>query len=115
MDNAIELICDLHKRDGVIPIGKMTDLWHRRVDDQWAIWVNGQMQSVKTKPTPGSPGGHPVDPGDVYVEFNGWPCGIFSMITGEGTLAAGKIANYETFCAALRRAIAPADKDSPAA
>ena len=105
-DNAIDLICDLHKHDGVIPIGKMTDLWHRKLDDRWAIWVNGQMKPVETKPTDGSPGGHPVEPGDCYVEFNGWPAGLFSMITGEGTIAAGGLANYQTFCGALKAAMA---------
>jgi hypothetical protein len=99
--NAIALICDLHKADGVEPIGRMRGAWFRRIDNHWSIWVNGQMTAQA-----GGPGGDvSIPPGECYVEFNGWPAGIFSMLTGEGELAAGELANYGSFCAALQSAV----------
>ncbi len=98
--NAVALICDLHKKDGGPPVGKLPGLWHRKVDRRWSIWVNGHMEPMKMD------GRIAIAPGDCYVEFNGWPAGSFSMIHGEGVLAAGAAANYETFCAALKNAIA---------
>lgn len=96
--SSIQLILDLHKADGAIPVGEMDGLWNRKLSDEWEIWVNGQLGTMKT------PEGVDVGPGDCYVEFNGWPTGIFSLITGEGEIAAGSIANYDTFCLALREA-----------
>lgn len=99
-EDALELIFQLHQRDGVLPVGKMPGLWERRLDDRWTFWINGQLEPVRT------PTDFNLRPGECYVEFNGWPAGILSMITGEGYIAAGSLANYQTFCEALRRAIA---------
>lgn len=104
--NAVELICQLHKLDKAVPIGRLLKPWHRKIDERWQIWVNGQM-----KPQKGGPGGDiDIHPGDCYVEYNGWPAGSFSMIHGEGLLAAGSEANYQTFCDALQSAINPIEQ-----
>ncbi len=100
VSNAVKLICELHKADGAVPIGRMKELWYRKLDDHWQFWINGQIKDMPNED------GVPVSPGDVYVKFNGWPAGSFSMITGDGILAAGTLANYDTFCEALRAAIA---------
>lgn len=99
LENAALLICELHEKDGAVPIGKMDKPWFRKIDDRWSIWVSGQ-----TKPADNG-NGVEILPGDVYIEFNGFPAGIFSMIRGDGMLAAGELANYETFCDALRAAV----------
>lgn len=99
-DDARQLICDLHKRDGATPIGKLPGVWHRVLDSSWQIWVNGHMQPMKGGPT----NDIEIHPGDCYVEYNGWPAGSFSVIHGTGIIAAGECANYETFCEALRNA-----------
>ena len=98
--DARELIFEIHKRDGIPGIGKLPGLWERTLDSRWKFWVNGHMETLKTlgKETP-------VHPGDCYVEFNGWPAGIFSLITGEGVICAGTEGNYENFCKALRAAV----------
>ena len=83
-----------------MPLNKMPGLWHRKLDEHWAIWVNGKTTTQST------PDGAAVDPFHCYVEFNGWPAGILSVPTGQGAIAAGKLANYETFCDALKAAIA---------
>ena len=93
---AIELILAIHKNDGAAPIAKLDKPWERKVDDKWTFWVNGQMELSKL------PTGAEIQPGECFVEFNGWPAGLFNIITGEGTLAVGAVANYETFCDALR-------------
>lgn len=102
--DARELIFELHKRDGIPGIGKLPGLWERKLDERWTIWVNGH-----TEPLPaGSLDGAKMQvlPGDCYVEYNGWPAGSFSLINGQGMIAAGSGANYQTFCAALRDAAA---------
>lgn len=106
-ENACSLILDLHKHDGTLPISKLPGLWKRKLDERWTFWVNGHMDGPR-KVEDGDQGGQgfEVHPGDVFVEFNGWPAGSFSLITGEGIIAAGAAANYETFCDALRGALA---------
>ena len=98
-EDARLLICELHKKDGGPPIAKIPGLWNRKVDKRWEIWINGHMEPQKMD------GQITIAPGEVYVEFNGWPAGSFSMIHGDGILAAGAAANYRTFCAALRKAV----------
>jgi hypothetical protein len=101
--DARELIFALHKRDGIAGIGKLPGLWERKLNERWTMWVNGHMEPLPGGALPGAQ--MQVRPGDCYVEYNGWPAGSFSLITGEGMIAAGAAANYETFCAALREAI----------
>lgn len=99
--DARKLICDLHEQDAGPSIGKLPGLWKRVIDSRWTIWVNGHME-----PLPGGDSGDLlIPPGDCYVEYNGWPAGSFSMITGEGVLAAGSLANYDSFCKALQKAV----------
>ncbi len=99
-NNFVMLICELRKHDGTPPISTLPGLWYRRLDERWEFWVNGHLQPQQTEE------GTPVGPGDCYVKFNGWPAGIFSLISGEGILAAGQIANQDTFSEALRGALA---------
>jgi hypothetical protein len=82
-------------------MSKLPGLWYRKLDDQWEIWVNGQKEPLRTEH------GMSIDPYDCYVQFNGWPAGLFSIPTGEGCISAGGLANYETFCDALERAAQP--------
>ena len=98
--DARELIFELHKRDGGPGLSKLPGLWERKLNDRWTIWINGLMEELTPRP-----GMCPIGPGEVYVEFNGWPAGLFSLITGEGEIAAGGLANYDTFCTALQSAI----------
>lgn len=102
--DARELILELHKRDGVPGLAKLPGLWERKLDDEWTIWVNGQLTPLPAGALDGAK--MHVRPGDCYVEYNGWPAGNFSLITGEGIIAVGGGANYQTFCDALRQAIA---------
>jgi len=101
--NAVKLICDLHAKDGIPGIGKLPEPWKRVINSQWVMWVNGQMTTQKVAE------GFPLEPGGVYVEYNGFPAGSFNMIHRDGDeaiMAAGEAANYSTFCDALEEAIA---------
>lgn len=95
-ENACSLILDLHKADKEPVVGGR--IWHRKLDEQWEFWVNGNLKPATVDE------GATIQGGDVYVKFNGWPAGIFSLITGEGCIAAGEIANMDTFCDAIRKA-----------
>ncbi len=92
------LLCELAKKDDAAPLHKHAGCWERKIDDQWWIAVNGQMGSVKCSRGP------TVNPGNCYVEYNGWPAGSFSPF--EGFMAAGGEANEESFAAALEVEIA---------
>lgn len=96
----IELICEVHKHDGTTPIGKLTGLWHRKLNEQWEFWVNGQMKPLSVR------GDAKVGPGDCYVEYNGWPFALFSMIHGDGLIGIGQCANADEFEAILRGVLA---------
>ena len=96
-EDARDLIFKLHKASGETPIGGR--VWYRRLNEQWEMWVNGNMKPATVE-------GNEIQAGDVYMQFNGWPAGIWNIIRGDGVIAAGGAANYDSFCAALSTAIA---------
>ena len=100
-ENAVTLILDLHNADKEPVIGGR--VWYRKLDERWEFWVNLNME-----PAPVDGADTAIQAGDVYVKFNGWPAGIFSIITGDGCFAAGEAASPDAFCDALRAAIAGA-------
>ena len=56
---------------------------------EWEVTINGN-----PRPKDGQP------PFSAYVTFNGFPAGV--LTAQEGIIAGGKVANEETFIAALR-------------
>ena len=95
---AFGLIADLAAALGVRNISQRGGCWEHAVDDRWWIAVNGRVdRSVPCSHGNAVPAGH------CYVEFNGFPAGLFTPFGG--MIAAGTVANEETFCAALRAAI----------
>ena len=62
------------------------------VDDRWVVKVNGHREQVESVP-----------PFSALLEFNGWPAGIIDPFGG--TIAAGELANEDTFIAAMEAAI----------
>ncbi len=96
-----DLIARLAIADEDSPITKFKPArcWHRRIDDHWEIWVNGHKEAKRGGPKEDIE----VQPFHCYVEFNGFPAGIFSPFGG--AIAAGALANEETFAAALEKAI----------
>lgn len=79
---------------GTAPLNKVKDCWECRIDKHWWIAVNGHKETVKTSK------GIEIPAFNCYVEFNGFPAGIFSPING-GFLAAGELANEDTFIKAI--------------
>ncbi len=85
----LRLISELTDVMGVHPIyGK---LWTFNLDNQWSFWENGMKTDEVIN-------GTTVEPMGVYVEFNGFPAGIF---TCGGILVPGEAWNEATFRAAL--------------
>jgi hypothetical protein len=64
------------------------------VDKTWTITVNGTPNKIAAVP-----------PYSWYIEFNGWPAGILSVITGEGLLCAGAAGNAKELAKALFESI----------
>jgi len=99
LSDAIILICDLHKQRGGPPLRDI--VWECKVDEHWTVWINSHRTAQPIHDMPG------VQPGDAYVEFNGFPAGSFSMLTRneDVVFAAGAIANLKTFRLALQAAL----------
>lgn len=94
---AFARIADLGCLLGASPLNKQRGCWEYQIDEHWFIAVNGHKAPTKTK------GGVEVEPYNCYVEFNGWPAGLFTPFGG--AIAAGEAANEDAFIKALDEAI----------
>jgi hypothetical protein len=92
------LIADLAIKDDMAPLNKHEACWERQVGEHWWIAVNGHKENKKCSH------GTKVPPFNCYVEFNGWPAGLFDPF--DGIIAAGSVGNEEAFAAALEAEIA---------
>lgn len=93
------LIAELAAAVGASPV--RDKLWQYRVNEHWTLAVNG-CQDEQEFIALGSETRHKLDPYHAYVEFNGWPAGVFQPYGG--SFAAGSAANETTFAAALKAA-----------
>ncbi len=91
---AFAAIADLCLALDAAPANRYPGCWELRLDEHWEIAFNGHGESVR------SSHGVAVEPYHCYVQFNGWPAGVFGPLGG--TIAAGELANEETFLAAVR-------------
>lgn len=95
------LIARLAEKDGAAPITTFEGCWERQIGAQWWVAINAHARPVKCSH------GAEVPPFNCYVEFNGWPAGLFDPYGG--IIAAGEAANEESFAAAVEAEIgAPA-------
>jgi len=94
------LIGQLAEKDGVMPLPEHRPhtCWERRVGDEWWIAVNPHTEEKRCSR------GANVPFGNAYVEFCGFPAGLFTPFGG--TMAAGKVANEVTFTEALKAELA---------
>jgi hypothetical protein len=92
------LVAKLAEKDGASPISKFHGCWERQIGEHWWIAVNAHEHDVKCSK------GIEVKPFNCYVEFNGWPAGIFDPF--DGIIAAGSAANEEIFAQAIEAEIA---------
>jgi hypothetical protein len=96
----MELVAELAVALGVRNINALESCWVHQFDTHWLIAANGHKEY---KIFASQHGPINVPPFSVWVEFNGWPAGVFDA--HGGTFAAGAAANEQTFSAALRSAI----------
>ena len=94
---ALALIADLCFARGVTGINALPGCHEFAVDEHWWVAVNGHGEPVACSHGP------EVPPYSAYVEWNGWPGGIFNR--AGGAFAAGSAANEDAFIAALEKAI----------
>ena len=78
---------------GVEKINTLPGCWEHQVDEHWRIKVNAREEPIDD-----------IKPYEMIVWFNGWPAGIVHPVHG-GVIAAGALANEDTFIAALDAAI----------
>jgi len=86
-------IAELAGALGVENIGTLPACWEHQVDKRWWIAVNAHKEEIKDSH------GATVPSFCAVIEYNGWPAGIIGP--GEGIIAAGSMANEDTFIAAL--------------
>lgn len=98
---AFSLMGDLAGALGVRSIKDLPGCWEHQVDGHWKIYVNGHREPINTTT------GVEVKPYQCYVEFNGWVAAFFGPSGGE--FVAGALANENTFCDAMKAAIALAE------
>ena len=91
---------------GVSKINELPGAWIAEVDDQWTLAMNGHRNPVAVEPD-GCMAVDDLAPFTLAVWFNGWLAG-FVTPTG-GTIAAGELANEDSFIAALARATESVD------
>ena len=96
------LVARLCEAVGASPLTRWPNGWEHQIDDEWRIIVNGSGQWLRFK-SDKEPLGVDIEPFGCYVEYNGWPAGMFNPVAG--ILAAGEAANEDTFCAAVEAAI----------
>lgn len=89
-------MADLVLALGVKNINQLPGCWEHHVDKHWWIAVNAHAKAVVNSH------GTTVPAFSMYIEFDGWPAGICDA--GGGTIAAGALANEDTFIAALEAA-----------
>ena len=94
ISEAFVAVAELGFALGLRDIAKLDGCWEYQIDERWWIALNAHDQPVACST------GAEVEPFSIYVEFNGWPAGIFSA--QGGVIAAGEAANEEAFLAALR-------------
>jgi len=90
---ALTVVMKLAKYDKVVPITKFDNCWERQIDDNWFIAFNGHKENKLTSTKVEVLGF------TCYVEFNGFPAGIIDP--SGGIIAAGEIANEDTFIEAI--------------
>lgn len=102
LDDIWSAIFELAKSDGVVPLKALPGCWYRRLDERWEIGVNGHREA---RSCTFADGPSRVPPFSICVVFNGWPAGIIDP--HGGSIAAGALANIDTFVEALRGVLTP--------
>lgn len=96
---AFAAIVSLAERLGVTRIDTLPGCWEHDVDGTWWIAVNGRREPLACSRGP------VVQPFHAYVEFNGWPAGVFNPSGGE--FVAGAAGNESAFIEAVAKAVTP--------
>lgn len=99
----------LAEKDGALPLNKLPGCWERQIGKEWWVAINAHDHPQKVSSHSGASAseGFVVEPFHAYVEFNGWPAGVFTPYGG--AFAAGDAANEEAFVAAIEAEIASHD------
>lgn len=94
VSEAFELIAQIAIALGAAPLNKHEGCWELDVDGTWWLAVNGHDEPRRCSRS------FEVAPFECYLEFNGWPAGVFSPLGG--AIAAGAAANEDALIEALR-------------
>ena len=104
LTDAMCAVADLGFAMGIHDICKLPGCYELQIDKHWWIAMNGHWEKIKCSK------GVTIDPFHCYVEWNGWPAGIFSAFGG--SIVCGEAANENTFIEAVKVATAKALKET---
>lgn len=91
---AFSVLTDLVCAVDVAPLKNLPGMWEYQVSPEWWIAVNPHRGKAECSH------GAEVEFGNCYIEFNGWPAGFITPYGG--CIAAGALANEDTFIAAMK-------------
>ena len=101
-------LAKLAAHDGIALLNTLDGCWTRQIGEQWWIAINGHNEAHPASSPDGASKNTPfeVKPFHCYVEFNGWPAGVFTPCGG--VIASGETGNEDAFIAAIDAAITEA-------
>ena len=91
---------------GVRSLADRPGLWEVQIDEHWWIALNPHDEKLKCSH------GADVSFGHCYIEWNGWPAGMITPY--DGIIAAGALANEDSFIAAVKAATLPPSQKAEA-
>lgn len=103
--NVFLAICEYAESRGISRLNLNPGCWEVKLDDQWWFAVNPHRTDQECSM------GVTVRPFTIYVQYNGFPAGVFSP--KEGVFAAGSMANVDSFMAALESATIQSTTNPP--
>ena len=93
--------CELCYARGARSIQAVPGCYEMQIDDRWWAALNPHKEPIRCSK---DENGNGVPPFSVYIEFNGWPAGVITP--NGGIIAAGSVANEDTYIEAVKAAIA---------
>lgn len=106
LSEAMCLVTELAAALHVQNIKKLPGPWIHKIDEHWTIALNGTSQ--KQEATPPHCMTVELEQFHMAVWWNGWLAALLTPF--DGTFAAGSKANEDTFCEAVKAAIADAKR-----
>ena len=95
MKHIVETLMEYAIFLGAKRINELPGLWENKINNQWTIKCNGHTEDIQGVP-----------PFSWYIEYNGWPAGILSIL-GDWAIPAVNGLNEESLHKAIKVKMRP--------